>query len=115
MSKSKSYKWVKSGKKSWVLSKKKQDDKPACTPQKHSGFLPKLTNGLMKTMKTLWTNIRFKIARLRILLASWIIGINYYQMAHALVLLTNTPIYVPEKNEGNRNAKNSRRSCDCNE
>lgn len=113
MSKSKSYKWHKTGKKSWVLHKKSQDDKPVCTPQKHNGYPPKLTNGLMKTMKATWTWITLATARVRILLAAFILGINRYQLSYALIQLTKTPIYVPEKNEGNRNDKNCRRKGDC--
>jgi hypothetical protein len=113
MSKSKSYKWHKTGKKSWVLSKKSQDNKPPCIPQKQTGFLHKLTNGLTMKTKAIWTWITSAVTRSRIQLAAWIIGINKYQMSHAILLLTNTPIYVPEKNEGNRNAKSCRWKGDC--
>ena len=113
MSKSKSYNWQKTGKKSWVLSKKSQDNKPSCKPQKQTGFLHKLTNGLTMKTKAIWTWITLATARVRILLAAFILGINRYQLSYALLELTNTPIYVPEKNEGNRNAKSCRGKGDC--
>jgi hypothetical protein len=113
MSKSKSYNWQKTGKKSWVFSKKSQDNKSVCTPRKQTGYLLKLMNGLTMKTKAIWTWITSAVSRSRIQLAAWIIGINKYQMSHAILLLTNTPIYVPEKNEGNRNAKSCRGKGDC--
>jgi hypothetical protein len=115
MSKSNSYKWHKTGKKSWVLHKKNQDNKPVCTHQKHNGFLLKLTNGLKKTMKETWTWITLATARVRILLAAFILGINRYQLSYALLEFTNNPIYVSKKNEGNRNDKNCGGKGNCKE
>jgi hypothetical protein len=64
----------------------------------------------MKKITKLFNYIKSFIFDVRIILSSWIMGINKYQMSYALNKLVEAPQYVsekPKKSKKNKKHKNN--------
>jgi hypothetical protein len=62
----------------------------------------------MKKITKLFNYIKSFIFDVRIILSSWIMGINKYQMSYALNKLVEAPQYVLEKPKKSKKKKNTK-------